>query len=352
MRSHARYGILLAAFVAGGCDGAAKEVFEFGGPAFGTHYSVQLANPPQDGVGAGLRQKIADELARINGLLSTYDPDSELSRFNAARTTDWVPVSDDTLAVAREAARISAWSGGAFDCTLGRLVRLWNFGPRDADTAAGGPKIPDDAAIEAALADVGHAEVELRSVPPALRKKSPALELDFSAIAKGYAVDRVAHLLEAQGIRDYFVEIGGEVRIRGRKASGALWRLGIERPDESGRFQYRGRDRVIEAENLALASSGDYRNFYRIGDKRFSHTMDPRTGRPVTHALASVTVTAASCMEADAVATALMVLGPDAGYDMALRQGYAALFLTRQGETIVERATPAFRGYLSRSAPP
>jgi thiamine biosynthesis lipoprotein len=341
-----RCWILLAALVSFGCDRAATEVFELGGPAFGTTYTVKLAEAPADGAGAELGRQIADELSRINGLLSTYDPNSELSRFNAARTTDWVPVSDDTFAVAREAARISAWSGGAFDCTIGRLVRLWNFGPRVAGAA--GPKIPDEAEIERALAVIGPDEVELRSVPPALRKKSASLEIDFSAIAKGYAVDRVAQLLEAQGIRDYLVEIGGEVRLRGRKASGALWRLAIESPDESVRTS----QGVIEAENLALASSGDYRNFYRIGDKRFSHTIDPRTGRPVTHGLAAVTVTAASCMEADAVATALMVLGPDAGYDMALRQGYAALFLTRQGETIVERATPALRGYISRSAPP
>ncbi len=280
-----------------------------------------------------VRRLIEERLTEVNDKMSTYLPSSELSRFNSSRSTEPFPVSAETLQVFEEAQRISAATGGAFDVTVGSLVNLWGFGPKAKPAA-----IPSSSEIEGLRAKIGWGKIEVDAVRSTIRKSESEIYCDLSAIAKGYAVDRVAESLTALGVGDYMVEVGGEVRTRGRNAEGEPWRIAIERPDMTQRaFQ-----EVVPLSGMAMATSGDYRNFYERDGVRFSHTIDPRTGRPIQHRLASVSVIDPACIRADGYATALMVLGEDEGFELAKEQGLAALFLVRSGEEFEEKATPAF----------
>ena len=281
-----------------------------------------------------LRRAVESELENVNSKMSTYLPESELSRFNAFRRTDPFPVSQETLHVFLEARRISAATRGAFDVTVGPLVRAWGFGPgersREAPTA-------DD--LERLRVRIGWDKIEIDEASSTIRKSQPDIECDLSAIAKGYAVDRVSEALRGLAYREHMVEVGGEVRTSGRNAAGQPWRIGIERPDGARRTPYR----TLPLEGLSMATSGDYRNYYEKDGHRFSHTIDPRTGRPVQHRLASVSVVHERCIAADGWATALMVLGETDGYQLAVEQELAALFLVRHADGgLSEKATPAF----------
>jgi thiamine biosynthesis lipoprotein len=328
----------LAAFCAlvltAGCDREAdRALLALSGSTMGTSYSVQVADPPSSIDLAALQRRIDALLAEVNGLMSTYQPDSELSRFNSSRATDWFPVSAELARVVDQAQAVSAASNGAFDVTVGPLVNLWGFGPeRTAD------RLPTQPEIDAALANTGHAKLEVRLDPPALRKALPDLYVDLSAIAKGYGVDRVAALLAGEGIANALVEIGGELNGRGHNGRGEPWRIAVERPDPGARRLFR----VVPLRDMGMATSGDYRNFFTLDGKRYSHSIDPSTGRPVTHSLASVTVLAESSMQADAWATALLVLGPQRGFDLAHRRGMAALLISHDGERLQARSTEAF----------
>ena len=209
---------------------------------------------------------------------------------------------------------------------------------------------PDDDQIENAIQKTGYAKLKARLEPPALRKAHSSLSINLSAIAKGWGVDRVAELLTARKVDAWLAEIGGEVRASGNKPGGEPWRVGIESPAE-GR---RSLQRAIPLQDLAVATSGDYRIYFEHGGRRYSHTIDPRTGRPVTHQLASVSVFAPTCLEADAIATALMVLGPDAGYTLAESRSLPAVFIVREEHSFIEKATSAFEnrfGPLAGRAP-
>lgn len=316
--------------------GGRPPVLVLEGTTMGTLYSIKVAHPP-----AGLQQdalaaRITAELDSLVALFSTYVPDSVLARVNESRSTDWLDVPAALVEVLAQARRVSELSDGAFDVTVGPLVDLWGFGP-----VVTGDRIPEPAEIEALRTRVGYANIELRTDPPGLRKAHPDIRIDLSAIAKGYAVDRIAALLEADGIDNYLVDIGGELHGRGHNASGAPWRIGIERP-LAGAHAVQA---VIGIEAIGVATSGDYRNFFERDGQRYSHSIDPRTGRPVTHALASVTVISTRTLTADALATALLVLGPDAGYALAEREGLAALFIVREGDALRERQTAAFGRY-------
>ena len=275
-------------------------------------------------------------LERIEGRMSHYRPASELSRFNRARTTEPQPLSAETIGVVVEALAVGRASGGAFDVTVGPLVGAWGFGPPGR-----APTAPDAASLAALRARVGAELLEVDRVAATLRKRHPDVTVDLSAIAKGYAVDAVASLLAARGFRDYLVEIGGELRAGGReRVQGEPWRVAIERPSPGAGD---GRSASCPLTDAAVATAGDYRNFYDLDGARVSHTVDPRTGRPVTHRLRSVSVIADRCSLADARSTALNVLGPDEGYALSVAQGWAALFVTDDGSgRLVERETPAF----------
>lgn len=305
----------------------------------GTRYSVTLVGGDEASA-ERLRGLVDKRLALVNKRMSTYDPESELSRFNASDSTDWFGVSGETASVVDSALKLADGTGGAYDPTVGPLVNVWGFGPAGRrDTP------PSDEEISQASAAVGYELVEARLQPPALRKREAGVYVDLSSIAKGHGVDAVAELLEEQGVEAFMVEIGGEVRTVGEKPSGKPWRIGVEKVsnDENPTEGDRPLQRIVELSGQSLATSGDYRNYFQLGGKRYSHTIDPTTGRPVTHELATVTVQAPTCREADGLATALLVLGPKAGYDWATEHDAAALFVSRSKEgELTESATPAW----------
>ncbi|MEZ4268769.1 MAG: FAD:protein FMN transferase [Myxococcota bacterium] len=313
------------------------------GPTMGTSWSVKLvtSGPATEAQEARARAAITTALDAVNASMSTYAPDSELSRFNAAQTTEPVPASAMLLEVLTEAAATTAASGGAFDVTVGPLVRAWGFGADHAATP------PDAAALEALRQRVGADKLVLDPVARTVRKTRPDVYVDLSAIAKGYGVDRVALALDALGFVDYMVEVGGEVRTRGHNRSGVPWQLGVEAPVVGERRVHS----VVSLSGRSMATSGDYRNFIERDGQRLSHTIDPRVGRPVAHAAASVTVVADTCMTADALATALNVLGPDEGMALAIARGWAVMMLLHDGDGFSARRTPAYEALDGPAAP-
>ena len=318
------------------CDGGGRRQTELSGATMGTTYSVKIPRLPKGVERQVLERDIAAILETVNAQMSTYRPDSELSRFNAGESAFWAVVSPDTLAVVDEALRVSRLSGGAFDPTIGPLVDLWGFGP-----GSGPQAVPSQARIEAILPATGYRHVRTAASPPALGKDRRDIRVDLSGIAKGFGVDKVAEHLERVGVNYYLVEIGGELRGRGYNAQGSVWRVGIETPAALGTVQ-----RVVRLGGQGLATSGDYRIFFERDGARYSHILDARDGRPVDHGLASVTVIAPTAMQADALSTALMVLGPEAGLELARRERVAAFFIARKGDGFVETASPEFARYL------
>ena len=319
------------------CDGGGRRQTVLNGATMGTTYSVKIPRMPKGLERETLERDIAAILETVNAQMSTYRPDSELSRFNAGASASWVEVSPDTLAVVDEALRVSRLSGGAFDPTIGPLVDLWGFGPGGSGLRA----VPSQARIEATLPATGFRHVRTTATPHAMGKDRRDIRVDLSGIAKGFGVDKVAEYLERTGVDHYLVDIGGELRGRGYNARGSVWRVGIERPAAPGTVQ-----RVVRLGGQGLATSGDYRIFFEHDGARYSHILDARDGRPVDHGLASVTVVAPTAMQADALSTALMVLGPEAGLELARREGVAAFFIARQGDGFVETASPEFGRYL------
>lgn len=320
-RSHADYAV-----------GEAK----LSGRTMGTTWHATVDYNAHD-VSEGMVQDFIDErLVEINKRMSTYDPESELSRFNSSETTDWFTVSEETAKVVASALDTAKRTDGQFDPTIGPLVNLWGFGP---DGRRKEPPSEED--IAAAKARMGYAKVEVRLDPPALRKSQADVYLDLSAIAKGYAADAVAEMLYDAAQSNYvMVEIGGEIRTLGVKTSGDPWRIGIERPNSNARMI----SHVVEIKNGdAIATSGDYRNYFKTKGQRYSHTIDPATSRPVTHNLATVSVRCPTCMEADALATALSVMGPEKGYTWATDHDIAAIFVERTEQGFREQVTPAWK---------
>jgi len=321
------------------CDGAdrGRTLSQLSGPTMGTTYQVKITDRPA-GVDMGrLAADVERLLETVNRQMSTYRPDSELSRFNAGAADSWTAVSADTAEVAAEALGIAALSGGAYDPTVGPLVDLWGFG-----AGGDGLKVPARRDIDDRRARIGHGKVRLAAAPPGLGKGAGNVGLDLCGIAKGFGVDKLAGHLERIGVGHYLVEIGGELRGRGWSPRGGSWRIGIERP-ETGPG---GVQRVVRLDGRGLATSGDYRIFFEEKGRRYSHVLDPRTGRPVDHGLASVTVIAPTAMEADGLSTALMVLGPDEGAKLAEREGIAAFFIAKRGRGFAETATAAFLPHL------
>ena len=314
------------------------QTLSISGPTMGTSYSVKVAHPPRGVDEQALKEEIDAALDRIDALMSTYKPDSELSRLNRSKPNEWFSVSPEVAAVIDEAIRIGQLTDGAFDVTVGPLVNLWNFGPERSVTA----RTPSDAQIRRAARRVGLEHVDVRLSPPAVKKRQEDLYIDLSGIAKGFAVDRIAELLDRRGIEDYLVEVGGELKAKGHKRPGRPWQVAVESPVAGERAI----QKVIALEDLAMATSGDYRNFFEEDSIRYSHIIDPRSARPVTHRFGCVTVLDASCMRADALATALMVLGPDAGYKLAIQENLPALFIVKDTTGFVEKATPPFKKLL------
>lgn len=327
----------------GSCDRQAPVAREqmFSGPTMGTTYHVTVVGARRKADGPRVQECIDDVLARVDRRLSTYSDQSEITAFNRSSSTNWVSVSDTLFAVLAAAHRVSVETDGAFDISVAPLVRLWGFGPAGNGEPQAGA-VPTPEFVHDATAITGYSWLELRTTPDrAARKNRTPLELDVNGIAPGYAVDRVSTCIGRAGFADHLVEIGGEIRAAGKRGDGQPWRIAIERPMAGERATYA----AIALTGMAVSTSGSYRDFRRLPDGRMiSHTIDPRLGEPVRHALASVTVVHPRAQLADAYATALMVLGPEEGLVAAERLGLPALFLERIGRSgeLRERATAAF----------
>jgi len=311
--------LFLAVFLRQPSAPVSRDQWLLSGQALGTGFTVKVVVPNQPTVvQEDVAASIRDAIDRVDMSMSTYRPDSELSRFNN-HGTEVFPVSPDLVEVVVEARRVAELSDGAFDITIGPLIDAWGFGPAPVTQP------PDEEDIERLLRDHGFRRLEIDAGAGTLRKDRAGLRCDLSAIAKGYAVDRVSERMSAFGLTEHMVEIGGEVRTSGLSADGTSWRIGVERPES----ERRGLWRAVELNNAAMATSGDYRNYYEKDGVRISHIVDPRTGHPIRHTLASVSVIHPRCMTADALATALSVLGPEEGQALVESEGLAALFLVR-----------------------
>ncbi len=330
---------LLLTLLSGCSQTKRAEVVSLSGSTMGTTWSVSLLPDSVEINPAILENKIQQRLDQINALMSTYDPDSEISRFNNQLNNDWFPVSAETAEVIRLSQQISQLTGGAFDISVGPLVELWGFGASQRRE-----QIPTVEEINEELARVGYEKLELRDEPAAIRKKVPQLRIDLSAIAKGYAVDLVAVLIKEQGVHNFLLEIGGEIQSAGQRGDGTPWRLGIEKPLDGVREV----ETVFQLSGTALATSGNYRNFYVENGQRYVHTINPENGWPIRHKLASATVLDSSCARADALATALMVLGEEKGRELCEKYRIAAYFLIHENDAIIEYRSPAFMAFIKK----
>ena len=328
--------VLLALTACGGDHGAVELV----GDTMGTRFSIKLPDGIGDFAPLELQNEIEASLEDAEAEMSTYQWESVITQFSVSDSVDWYAVSDAFCGKVQKSLQISELTEGAFDITVSALVNLWGFGPADIDDT-----IPEDATVATLLEITGYEHLQADCTQPAIKKDIAELMLDMSAIGKGFAADRVAKLIEDLGFESYLVEVGGELRIRGKNASGNDWAIGIEAPLIGKREPHT----VIHLTDTAMATSGDYRNFFEVDGQRFSHTIDTRTGKPVTHSLASVTVIDDKAWRADALATALLVMGPEDGLAFAEREGIAVLMLLRTDDGIEERQTTAFDAYRDTS---
>jgi thiamine biosynthesis lipoprotein len=314
--------------------GARPGLVEVRGETMGSTYALKAigrtpsALDPED-----VARHAVAILSELDVALSTWRDDSEIMALNAAAKDAPFSASAHLFEVLRIAGEVSAQTGGAFDVTLAPVIRAWGFGGAEQIVEA-----PRD--LERLRASVGWDALVLDEAARSVTKTKPGMLVDVSAIAPGYAADRLAAVLGELGAIAWMVEVGGEVTARGKNLQGEGWRIGIERPTGD---MTRALQAIVAPGDAALATSGDYRNYYEVEGRRVSHTIDPRTGRPIEHTLASVTlVDPRSCAHADATATALNVLGPTEGFATAERLQLAAYFIVREGDGFVTRHTPAF----------
>lgn len=303
-----------------------QDVVRLSGVTMGTAYNITAIGTDLDQ--SALAAGVEDRLAAVNTSMSNWDPNSEVSRFSASHDTAPMGISGGFAEVMAAAAQVNEQSKGRFDVTLGPLIELWGFGPRKP-----GDPVPSDAAIARALAHVGQARLLSLDIAAGTLAKSDAdVGVNLGAIAKGYGVDAVAATLRAAGVENYMVEIGGDLVTRGTNPEGEAWRIGIETPTPGARSV----QLVVPISNRGMATSGDYRNFFEIDGARYSHVLDPTTGRPIIHRTTSVTVAAENAMLADAWATAMLVLGQEDGLKIAEAHNLAVFFISRDASAAQE----------------
>ncbi len=307
------------------------------GLTMGTAYTVKISDKSPALNTEKLKRDINSILNEVDQKMSTYIADSELSKINQTATTDRIEISEELFTVIEKAITIGQLTNGTFDITVGPVVNLWGFGPQNQPE-----HVPPDEDIQLALATVGYQYLHLQQSPTSLKKDRKDIYIDLSGIAKGYAVDRIAEYLETSHCRNFMVEIGGEIRAQGTNEKGKLWRIGIEKP----LINQRSVQRIIKLDNISMATSGDYRNYFELDGVRYSHTINPQTGRPITHNLASVTIVHRSAAVADALATGLQVMGPELGYELAVKENLAALFIISSEMGFEEKHTAAFKPFL------
>jgi thiamine biosynthesis lipoprotein len=324
------FAILVSLFLIG-CSNK-PEIIEISGSKMGTSYHITVVAdqlPPDD-----LAQQIDQLLSVVDNSMSTYKQNSEISQFNRLPAGGSLEISSEFADVIRISQKVWTLSEGAFDPTIGPLVDLWGFGATHSEQS-----VPSAQSIQQALDNVGFESVVLEGLT---LTKQKALALDLSAVAKGYGVDLVADHLEMLALPDYLVEIGGEIRVSGFNADEVAWKIALEQPQ-----LFAAVDRVIDLTDIAVATSGDYRNYFEKEGQRYSHTIDPRSGRPIKHSLASVTVITKSCAEADAWATAFSVMGASQSKDIANQLGIAAYMLVRQDDDFVAITSDNFAPFIN-----
>ncbi len=330
------WALLFGTVFLSGCGQAERDVIRFAGETMGTTYHITLVADEGKSLSVdatALQAAVDAELQKINQHMSTYIPDSELMRFNAFQAGEWHKISRPLEDVLLLSQQISERSGGAFDITVGPLVNLWGFGPDKHED-----DVPGAEAIAAVKARMGYDKLE---VLDGQARKSADIWLDLSAIAKGYGVDWIADYIARQGINHYMVEIGGEIRVKGTNPQGQAWRIAIEQPS----MMQQSVHKAIALTDAGMATSGDYRNYFERDGKRYSHTIDPQTGYPIAHQLVSVTVIASTAAEADGWATAINVLGPEQGMEVADREKLAVYMIVKESEGFSDRYSTAFEPY-------
>lgn len=326
---------LLALFLLlGGCD-SGEDKHRFSGSTMGTIYMVTLVGVDAR-IAERVEREVAESLVHINDIFSTYIADSELNRLNRHPVGEPLEVSAELFDVLAMSVDIYRRSGGAFDPTVMPLVNLWGFGPAESRDQA-----PSEASIAAALDGLGLDGLEL-DADHRTATRIRDITIDLSAIAKGYGVDMLAALVETHGVRNYMVDIGGELRVGGHNPHGTEWRIAVESASEVPG----GLATIVAVSNRAVATSGDYRNFFEQEGRRFSHTIDPRNGYPIDHNLASVTVIAPNAALADGWSTAFMVVGADQALLIADREDIAVYLLVKAPDGFEARHNEAFTPYI------
>lgn len=346
--------LLLAASLLGCVGETARKAVVMRGTTMGTTWSVTLAVPLNAALDeprhVELQEGIQDQLDAIVDQMSTWKPDSDLSRYNSAEPGTWIALKPEFFAVLGQALDLARDSDGAYDPTVGPLVNLWGFGPDSAR-----PQPPAEVQIQSTRLRVSWQRITLDRA--SARVLQPGrVYLDLSSIAKGYAVDRVSDYLVGQGYANTLVEIGGDFRARGHRDKNNGWRVALERPGsgaeeralQSNLLDDRDVTTVLVLGDQGLATSGDYRHRFEADGREYSHHVDPRTGYPVEPAIASVSVVASTCAQADPLGTTLIVMGADAGLRWATERGIAALFVIRDGAGYRRLATPAFEAAFGR----
>lgn len=303
----------------------------------GTYFRVKIAAELQEDR-ASLQKAIEDRLAQLNAVFSTYAKDSELSHLNQAEAFKELEISKEMNEVLSLSKDVSTKSEGYFDVTVGPLVNAWGFGP------GGRQKRPLDPEIKKLQEKVGMDLFEIRNAKKFIKTKKE-LYIDLSAVAKGYAVDKVLEMLEGKGYRSVLVEVGGEVRVLGKKPDGSDWLIGIEKPSEK---LGTGIQAVVKLFDMAMATSGSYRNYVKYGDDVFSHTINPVSGRPARNNVISVTVLAPTCALADAYATAFLAMGHEKGLSSAKKLGLPAYFIVKKGERTAILMTESFKPFVEK----
>ncbi|EQC52284.1 FAD:protein FMN transferase [Bacteriovorax sp. DB6_IX] len=329
-----RFFSLAILFLLVACQGEVGiKVHHIKGRTMGTTYNIKFVAPAEYDA-KGLQLKVDQRLKEVNMSMSTYIPESEISKVNQSKANEKIKISQDFNTVLSHALDLAVKTEGVFDPTIGPLVNLWGFGPK------GERIVPSDEKITETRQFVGYEKVTLEK--SVVTKSLDKVYIDLSASAKGYGVDQITKLLRENGLRNTMVEIGGEVRAEGKSAK-RPWKIGVEIPSPDPAKM--GVLKVVQVEGFALATSGSYRNYFKYGDKSYSHTINYQTGKPVDHTLLSVSVISDNCMDADAKATALMAMGDKKGYEFATKNGIKAYFVFKDptGQKLFDQKfTPGF----------
>ena len=323
------FGLVALIVVLSAC-GNGDSMESFGGPTMGSTYSIKYVRRAGLPAAADVRVEVEKILADIDRQLSTYRSDSDIERFNDLPANRCQKMPASILKLIRVGEQLSEQSEGSYDLTVEPLLNLWGFGPQGREE-----KVPAEQALAQARQRVGYQHLRIEGDQLC---KDAAVEVDFNSIAAGYAVDTIAARLEALGIHDYLAEATGELKAAGNKLDGSPWRIALEEPRDDQQVA----ERVVAVDGFGLSTSGDYRNYFEQDGRRYSHTFDARTGAPVSHSLASVTVIHPSALMADGLSTLLLILGPERGWDYAEKHDIGAFFVIRADTGFVTRTSHAF----------